>query len=65
MTCVHLQKLYQLCHEEGIKLSGSDLIHLVCHQCDKQEVCPSTLTDEYDARTTSNDPPSETECVQD
>jgi hypothetical protein len=50
MTCVHLQQLYELCREYDVKLGGSDLIRLVCHQCGVQEVCPSTLTDEYEAR---------------
>ena len=50
MTCVHLQQLYKLCQEHDLKLSGSDLIHLVCHECGEQEVCPSTLMDEYDAK---------------
>jgi hypothetical protein len=49
MTCIHLQKLYKLCHEHDLKLGGSDLIRIVCRQCGEQEVCPSTLTDEYDA----------------
>lgn len=50
MTCIHLQQLYQLCREHDLKLGGSDLIHVVCNQCGQQEVCPSTLTDEYDAK---------------
>ena len=50
MTCIHLQKLYRLCEENHVKLSSSDLVHLVCLKCGKQEVCPSTLTDEYDAK---------------
>jgi hypothetical protein len=50
MTCVHLQQLHKLCHEHDLKLSSSDLIHIVCQQCGEQEVCPSTLTDEYDAK---------------
>ncbi len=50
MTCVHLQQLFKLCDEHDLKLGGSDLIRVVCHQCGEQEVCPSTLTDEYDAR---------------
>lgn len=50
MTCIHLQKLYKLCHEHDLKLGGSDLIRIVCRQCGEQEVCPSTLTDEYDAK---------------
>ena len=26
------------------------MIRVVCNQCGEQEVCPSMLTDEYDAR---------------
>ncbi len=43
MTCVHLQKLYEL------KISTSDLVHIVCKECGVKEVCPSVLFDEYDA----------------
>lgn len=50
MACVHLQQLYKLCHEHDLKLSSSDLIHIVCPQCGEQEVCPSMFTDEYDAK---------------
>ena len=50
MTCVHLQELFQLCQDEHLRLSGSDLVRVVCHQCGQQEVCPSTLTDEYESR---------------
>jgi hypothetical protein len=46
MTCVHLQQLYQLCQESQLKLSSSDLIHIVCKQCERQEVCPSVLVEE-------------------
>ena len=49
MTCVHLQQLYRLCQEHELKLGGSDLIHIVCNQCGVKDVCPSVLTDEYDA----------------
>ena len=45
MGCVHLQKLYQLCTENHLKLSSSDLVHFVCEQCNRQEVCPSNLMD--------------------
>ena len=48
MACVHLQQLYDLCREHEIKLGGSDLIHLVCEQCGKQEVCPSMLVNRRD-----------------
>ena len=50
MTCVHLRQLYKLCAEHDLKLGGSDLIRVVCNQCGEQEVCPATLTDEYDAK---------------
>ena len=50
MACVHLRELYQLCQENDLRLGGSDLIRVVCKQCDEQEVCPSVLTDEYDAK---------------
>lgn len=50
MTCIHLQKLYQLCREEDLRLSGTDLIRIVCQQCGVQEVCPSMLQDEYDTK---------------
>lgn len=50
MTCVHLQRLFKLCQDQKLKLGGSDLIRVVCRQCGLQEVCPSTLMDEYDAK---------------
>lgn len=50
MTCVHLQELYKLCNEHELRLGSSDLIRIVCSQCGEEEVCPSTLSDEYDAR---------------
>jgi hypothetical protein len=46
MTCIHLRELYQLCQNEKLKLSSSDLIHIVCEKCGEQEVCPSLLTQE-------------------
>jgi hypothetical protein len=49
MTCVHLRQLYELCRTHDLKLGGSDLVRLVCRQCNAQEVCPSVLMDEYDA----------------
>jgi hypothetical protein len=48
MTCIHLRKLYQLCQDEHLRIGGSDLVRIVCHQCGEQEVCPSLLTDEYE-----------------
>lgn len=50
MPCVHLQQLYKLCQDHELKLSGTDLIRVVCTKCGVQEVCPSTMMDEYDAK---------------
>ena len=49
MACVHLQQLYELCQDNELKLSASDLIRVTCHKCGEKEVCPSVLTDEYDS----------------
>jgi len=48
MICVHLRELYSLCEEHQLRLGGSDLIRIVCKQCQKQDTCPSTLRDEQD-----------------
>ena len=48
MVCEHLRQLYQLCLDQKIRLSGSDLIHVVCHQCGRHDVCPSNLRDDHD-----------------
>ncbi|MCC6491822.1 MAG: hypothetical protein IT424_02250 [Pirellulales bacterium] len=50
MPCIHLQQLYKLCQDYDLKLGSSDLVRVVCNQCGEQEVCPSTLMDEYDAK---------------
>ncbi len=50
MICTHLKQLYQLCEDNQLRLASSDLIRIVCHQCEETETCPSMLVDEYDAR---------------
>jgi len=45
MACIHLKELYRLCQEHDLRFSGSDLIRIVCRECDSEEVCPSTLTE--------------------
>ena len=52
MPCSHLNELYRLCQKHELKLSSSDLIRIVCPECGEAEVCPSTLTMEYDLRET-------------
>ncbi|MEQ9407421.1 MAG: hypothetical protein RIK87_06820 [Fuerstiella sp.] len=49
MVCSHLKELYQLCETNDLRLGSSDLIRIVCRQCNQQETCPSVLMDEYDS----------------
>jgi len=55
MSCVHLKKLYDLCEKEDLKIGASDLVRIVCTQCGEQEVCPSVMMEEYDAKHSSAD----------
>ena len=48
MTCVHLRKLFELCEQNDIKLSSAELVHAVCTQCGKKEVCPSMMMEEVE-----------------
>ena len=64
MTCVHLQQLYKLCQDQELKLSGTDLIRVVCTKCGVQEVCPSTLMDEYDAKHPEEDEAASTRTIR-
>lgn len=50
MACVHLRQLFELCEQNELRFSSSDLVHIVCRQCERDEVCPSLLVDEYDAQ---------------
>jgi hypothetical protein len=47
MSCVHLKKLYELCSKEEIKISASDLVRIVCTQCNEHEVCPTMLMENF------------------
>jgi len=49
MVCSHLRELYDLCETNQLRLGGSDLIRIVCKQCNLEETCPSVLMDEYDS----------------
>lgn len=62
MPCVHLQQLYQLCRDSQVKLSSAELIHIVCRQCNQEEVCPSLLFEQYEEmnQTKPGDEASET-----
>ncbi len=50
MTCVHLQRLFQLCEENHLRFSSADLVHVVCDQCQRDEVCPSMLMDQFETK---------------
>lgn len=60
-TCVHLQQLVNLCETSQVRLSSSDLIHIVCKQCNQDEVCPSMLVEEYESRHPEQKEPAPTE----
>lgn len=62
MVCNHLKELFELCETHQLKIAGPDLVRIVCKQCDKHEVCPSMLMDEYDSR--YEDEPTEPQNVQ-
>jgi len=50
MPCKHLKELYALCRSHNLKLSSSDLIRVVCAECGIEEVCPSVLCEQYEAK---------------
>ena len=57
MTCIHLRQLYQLCSDNQLKISSSDVVRIVCHRCEEVETCPAMLSDEYDSRNKESDLP--------
>jgi hypothetical protein len=50
MSCKHLKELYAICRSQNLKLSSSDLIRVVCKECGIEEVCPSVLCEQYEAK---------------
>ncbi|MSR59296.1 MAG: hypothetical protein EXS05_16915 [Planctomycetaceae bacterium] len=64
MVCEHLRQLYQLCLDQKIRLSGSDLIHVVCHQCGLKEVCPSNLRNDREADDDERAVPTEPQSIK-
>lgn len=50
MSCKHLQELYQLCRQYNLKLTGPELVRIVCPTCGVDEICPNVLMEEYDRR---------------
>ncbi|MFK7778268.1 MAG: hypothetical protein QM501_09115 [Gimesia sp.] len=59
MVCTHLKELYQLCEKNQLKIAGSDLVHIICKQCDEEETCPSIMMDEYDSKFPKTDKKAE------
>ena len=64
VTCQHLRKLYQLCQEHDLKITSSDIVRITCRECEEIEVCPTTLTDEYDARLEQKSSPEQKDSHQ-
>ncbi len=50
MSCVHLQKLVQLCDENQLRFSSSDMVQVVCDQCQRHEVCPNLSVEHYEVK---------------
>ncbi|MCE5268779.1 MAG: hypothetical protein LLG00_12930 [Planctomycetaceae bacterium] len=50
MPCKHLTELYELCKTHRLMLSSTDLIRIICPECGVEDVCPSVLCEEYEAR---------------
>lgn len=58
MVCTHLRELYDLCEKHQLRLGGSDLIRIICKQCNHEETCPSVFIDEYESTHGEDQPPS-------
>lgn len=43
MACIHLRQLYELCQTNKLSFSSSDLVRIVCKECESAEVCPTSL----------------------
>jgi hypothetical protein len=50
MPCKHLRDLYDVCQAHNLKLSSTDLIRIVCPSCGVEDVCPSVLCEDYEAK---------------
>lgn len=50
MSCKHLQELFDLCERYNLKLTGAELVRIVCPTCGVDERCPNVLIEEYDRR---------------
>lgn len=57
MSCKHLQELYALCERYNLKITGAELVRIVCPTCGVDEVCPNVLIEEYERRHQQEEPP--------
>jgi len=48
-SCKHLHEIVETCQRNGVKLSSTDVIRMVCPTCGTEEVCPTLLCEQYDA----------------
>ena len=59
MTCVHLKELFKVCETHDLRLTSTDLVRIICPQCNLEEVCPSVYSAEYDKRQGSQESAAE------
>ncbi len=50
VICEHLKKLFDVCEQNQIRLGSSELIRIVCTQCNREETCPAALLNEIEQR---------------
>lgn len=55
MLCKHLKEFYDYVHENRIRLSSMDMIHIVCEECNAEDTCPAIPEEHYDAYTHRKD----------
>ncbi|MFO0898817.1 MAG: hypothetical protein U0836_15445 [Pirellulales bacterium] len=64
MACIHLKHLFDLCQQNQLRISGPELVRIVCTQCGVQEECPHILMEEYDRRHEAPEQPAAPEAAK-
>lgn len=49
MTCTTLKRLVELFRKHDVDTHDSEIVRVVCHHCERAEVCPAISDAEYDA----------------
>ena len=49
MVCTHLKELYALCEKNQLRIGSSDLVRVVCKQCQQEDTCPSLLMEQHES----------------